>query len=89
MLKCFNLPLQVKQGLRLRRFRSEINFHDEKIAKNGATGMTLSLQPRSVEEADVSEMLHGEPLSHAVSQPSLFMSKPKRPTGMKYYETKF
>lgn len=71
---------QVKQGLRLRRFRSEINVHDDKNVKNGCPGVTLSLQPRSVEESDVSDLLHGDVLSHAVSQPSL-SSKPKRPTG--------
>lgn len=81
MIKLFLQYLQVKQGLRLRRFRSEINVHEDKNGKNGCTGVSLSLEPRSVCEDDVSELLNGEPLSHAVSQPSLIMSKPKRPTG--------
>lgn len=74
---------KVKQGLRLRRFRSEINFLEDKNGKNGASGISLSLQPRSEEEADASDLMHGEPLSHAVSQPSLLMPKPKRPTDLK------
>ena len=73
--------MQVKQGLRLRRFRSEINVHEDKNGRNGGTGVTLSLEPRSVCEDDAADLLNGEPLSHAVSQPSLTMSKPKRPTG--------
>lgn len=76
----------MKAGLRLRRFRSEINFHDEQSGRNGATGITVSLQPRSAEEADASDLLSGEPLSHTVSQPSLFTSKPKRPTGTENYK---
>lgn len=74
---------KVKQGLRLRRFRSEINVHEEKNGKNGRTGVALSLQPRTVDESDASDIMSGEILSHAVSQPSLIISKPKRPTDLK------
>ncbi|KAK3921677.1 Double C2-like domain-containing protein alpha [Frankliniella fusca] len=74
---------KVKQGLRLRRFKSEINVHEEKNGKNGCTGVALSLQPRTVDESDTSDVMSGEILSHAVSQPSLFISKPKRPTDLK------
>ncbi|XP_017880570.1 uncharacterized protein LOC108625242 isoform X2 [Ceratina calcarata] len=58
---------KVKRGLKLRRFRSEVNIED----KNEAKGITLSLEPRGGGEADATELLQGSGLAHAVSQPDM------------------
>lgn len=58
----------MKRGLKLRRFRSEVNIED----KNDSTkAVTLSLEPRGGGEADATELLQGAGLSHAVSQPDM------------------
>ncbi|KAK2576841.1 hypothetical protein KPH14_005474 [Odynerus spinipes] len=58
---------KVKRGLKLRRFRSEVNIED----KNESKGITLSLEPRGGGEADATELLQGAGLAHAVSQPDM------------------
>ena len=58
---------KVKRGLKLRRFRSEVNIEE----KNDAKGITLSLEPRGGGEADATELLQGSGLAHAVSQPDM------------------
>ncbi|XP_033211411.1 uncharacterized protein LOC117169247 isoform X2 [Belonocnema kinseyi] len=57
---------KMKRGLKLRRFRSEVNIEDKCDSK----GVTLSLEPRGGGEADATELLQGA-LSHAVSQPDM------------------
>ncbi|KAG9434935.1 tricalbin-1 isoform X2 [Apis mellifera carnica] len=57
----------VKRGLKLRRFRSEVNIEE----KNESKGITLSLEPRGGGEADATELLQGSGLAHAVSQPDM------------------
>ncbi|XP_035733032.1 uncharacterized protein LOC118446471 isoform X2 [Vespa mandarinia] len=59
---------KVKRGLKLRRFRSEVNIEDN---KNESKGITLSLEPRGGGEADATELLQGAGLAHAVSQPDM------------------
>ncbi|XP_076376389.1 uncharacterized protein LOC117225022 isoform X1 [Megalopta genalis] len=58
---------KVKRGLKLRRFRSEVNIEE----KNEAKGITLSLEPRGGGEADATELLQESGLAHAVSQPDM------------------
>ncbi|XP_012280537.1 tricalbin-1 [Orussus abietinus] len=58
---------KVKRGLKLRRFRSEVNIEDK---SESSKGVTLSLEPRGGGEADATELLQGA-LSHAVSQPDM------------------
>ncbi|XP_060817891.1 uncharacterized protein LOC132908177 isoform X1 [Bombus pascuorum] len=58
---------KVKRGLKLRRFRSEVNIED----KNESKGVTLSLEPRGGGEADATELLQGSGLAHAISQPDM------------------
>nr|XP_034188727.1 tricalbin-1-like isoform X2 [Osmia lignaria] len=58
---------KMKRGLKLRRFRSEVNIED----KNESKGITLSLEPRGGGEADATELLQGSGLAHAVSQPDM------------------
>lgn len=58
---------KVKRGLKLRRFRSEVNIEE----KNDTKGITLSLEPRGGGEADATELLQGSGLAHAVSQPDM------------------
>ncbi|XP_076749904.1 uncharacterized protein LOC143422843 isoform X2 [Xylocopa sonorina] len=58
---------KVKRGLKLRRFRSEVNIED----KNESKGITLSLEPRGGGEADATELLQGSSLAHAISQPDM------------------
>ncbi|XP_076387531.1 uncharacterized protein LOC100880539 isoform X3 [Megachile rotundata] len=58
---------KVKRGLKLRRFRSEVNIED----KNESKGISLSLEPRGGGEADATELLQGSGLAHAVSQPDM------------------
>ncbi|XP_043786449.1 tricalbin-1-like isoform X2 [Apis laboriosa] len=58
---------KVKRGLKLRRFRSEVNIEE----KNESKGITLSLEPRGGGEADATELLQGSGLAHAVSQPDM------------------
>ncbi|XP_025157748.1 tricalbin-3-like isoform X3 [Harpegnathos saltator] len=58
---------KVKRGLKLRRFRSEVNIED----KNESKGITLSLEPRGGGEADATELLSESGLAHAVSQPDM------------------
>ncbi|XP_076303310.1 uncharacterized protein LOC143221730 isoform X2 [Lasioglossum baleicum] len=58
---------KVKRGLKLRRFRSEVNIEE----KNDAKGITLSLEPRGGGEADATELLQESGLAHAVSQPDM------------------
>lgn len=59
---------KVKRGLKLRRFRSEVNIEDKGEA---GKGVALSLEPRGGGEADATELLQGAGLSHAVSQPDM------------------
>ncbi|XP_046627251.1 tricalbin-1-like isoform X1 [Neodiprion virginianus] len=59
---------KVKRGLKLRRFRSEVNIEDK---GDTAKGVALSLEPRGGGEADATELLQGAGLSHAVSQPDM------------------
>ncbi|XP_043280292.1 uncharacterized protein [Venturia canescens] len=59
---------KVKRGLKLRRFRSEVNIEDKSDATKA---VTLSLEPRGGGEADATELLQGAGLSHAVSQPDM------------------
>ncbi|XP_043263343.1 tricalbin-3-like isoform X4 [Colletes gigas] len=59
---------KVKRGLKLRRFRSEVNIEE----KNEGKGITLSLEPRGGGEADATELLQESGLAHAVSQPDMF-----------------
>ncbi|XP_046821749.1 tricalbin-1-like isoform X2 [Vespa crabro] len=63
---------KVKRGLKLRRFRSEVNIEDN---KNESKGITLSLEPRGGGEADATELLQGAGLAHAVSQPDMLELK--------------
>ncbi|XP_043477779.1 uncharacterized protein LOC122508474 isoform X2 [Leptopilina heterotoma] len=58
---------KMKRGLKLRRFRSEVNIEDK---CDTTKGVTLSLEPRGGGEADATELLQGA-LSHAVSQPDM------------------
>ncbi|XP_053973613.1 uncharacterized protein LOC128873790 isoform X2 [Hylaeus volcanicus] len=58
---------KVKRGLKLRRFRSEVNIEE----KNEGKGITLSLEPRGGGEADATELLQESGLAHAVSQPDM------------------
>ncbi|XP_015584742.1 uncharacterized protein LOC107262744 isoform X2 [Cephus cinctus] len=59
---------KVKRGLKLRRFRSEVNIEDKSDTNKG---VSLSLEPRGGGEADATELLQGAGLSHAVSQPDM------------------
>ncbi|XP_048513229.1 tricalbin-1-like isoform X3 [Athalia rosae] len=59
---------KVKRGLKLRRFRSEVNIEDKGDA---GKGVALSLEPRGGGEADATELLQSVGLSHAVSQPDM------------------
>ena len=59
---------KVKRGLKLRRFRSEVNIEDK---GDSAKAVTLSLEPRGGGEADATELLQSSGLSHAVSQPDM------------------
>ncbi|KAL7288878.1 hypothetical protein TKK_0016848 [Trichogramma kaykai] len=64
---------KMKRGLKLRRFRSEVNIEDSK-SDSSKSGVTLSLEPRGseVDEADASaDDLIENSLSHAVSQPDM------------------
>ncbi|KAK9299933.1 hypothetical protein QLX08_007168 [Tetragonisca angustula] len=66
---------KMKRGLKLRRFRSEVNIED----KNESKGITLSLEPRGGGEADATELLQGSGLAHAVSQPDM-LSRMRQPS---------
>ncbi|CAK9818685.1 TCB1 [Anthophora plagiata] len=66
---------KVKRGLKLRRFRSEVNIED----KNESEGITLSLEPRGGGEADATELLQGSGLTHAVSQSDM-LSRIRQPS---------
>ncbi|XP_058799438.1 uncharacterized protein LOC131668950 isoform X2 [Phymastichus coffea] len=58
---------KMKRGLRLRRFRSEVNIEEKESNK----GVTLSLEPRG-SELDATEIMQSSAvLSHAVSQPDM------------------
>lgn len=59
----------MKRGLKLRRFKSEVNIEDNK--SDPSKGVSLSLEPRGAGEADVTELLQNSNLSHAVSQPDM------------------
>ena len=72
----------MKRGLKLRRFRSEVNIEDNK-SESSKSGITLSLEPRG----DPTDIIENS-LSHAVSQPDMLarmrQSSPKtrpRPNG--------
>lgn len=69
--------IQMKRGLKLRRFRSEVNIEDSKCDPN--KGVTLSLEPRGAGEADATELLQSSCLSHAVSQPDM-LSRVRQPS---------
>lgn len=80
----------MKRGLKLRRFRSEVNIEDK---CDTTKGVTLSLEPRGGGEADATELLQGA-LSHAVSQPDMLgrirQPSPRmrmRPNGNKKIQT--
>ncbi|XP_011496650.1 PREDICTED: tricalbin-1-like [Ceratosolen solmsi marchali] len=60
---------KMKRGLKLRRFRSEVNIEDSKCDRN--KGIALSLEPRGSGEASATELLQNSGLSHAVSQPDM------------------
>lgn len=66
----------MKRGLKLRRFRSEVNIEDK---NESAKGITLSLEPRGGGEADATELLQGSGLAHAVSQPDM-LSRIRQPS---------
>ncbi|KOX69793.1 Tricalbin-1, partial [Melipona quadrifasciata] len=66
---------KMKRGLKLRRFRSEVNIEE----KNESKGITLSLEPRGGGEADATELLQESGLAHAVSQPDM-LSRMKQPS---------
>lgn len=79
----------MKRGLKLRRFRSEVNIEDNK--SDSSKGVSLSLEPRGAGEADATELLEGSNLSHAVSQPDMLtrlrQPSPKmrlRPNGIQF-----
>jgi hypothetical protein len=81
--------LQMKRGLKLRRFRSEVNIEESKCDPN--KGITLSLEPRGASEASATDLLENSGLSHAVSQPDMLArvrhSSPKlrlKPNGNKF-----
>ncbi|XP_014211162.1 uncharacterized protein LOC106641296 [Copidosoma floridanum] len=59
---------KMKRGLKLRRFKSEVNI-EEKAESN--KGVNLSLEPRRTGETDAMELLQNSGLSHAVSQPDM------------------
>ncbi|XP_066593483.1 uncharacterized protein [Prorops nasuta] len=63
----FRLVKEKVRGLKLRRFRSEVNIEE----KNDAKDVSLSLEPRGGGEADATELLQGAGLAHAVSQPDM------------------
>jgi len=89
--EAFFFITQMKRGLKLRRFKSEVSVHEEKSGvTNGkpSTTTTLSIEPSGGGESDATELLQMEGLSHAVSQPNILHIKQpsprlkhKRPTG--------
>ncbi|XP_068082073.1 uncharacterized protein [Anabrus simplex] len=67
---------KVKEGLKLRRFRSEASVHDKPsraAAKSSST--IMSLEPSGGGESDATELLM-DGLAHAVSQPIILQSSP-------------
>lgn len=91
----FSYVMQMKRGLKLRRFKSEVSVHEEKSGvTNGkpSTTTTLSIEPSGGGESDATELLQMEGLSHAVSQPNIpHIKQPsprlknKRPTGTAFH----
>ncbi|XP_065354006.1 uncharacterized protein LOC135948588 isoform X3 [Cloeon dipterum] len=77
---------KVKRGFNLRRFRSEVNMQGGEEASNGVSQVALNIDPRGGGEADASDLLNGEPLKHAVSQPNIPCRLRARPTGLKVDE---
>ena len=67
----------MKRGLKLRRFRSEVNIQDK---SENNKGVTLSLEPRGAGEADATELLESSGLSHAVSHPDMLARALRQPS---------